>query len=84
MEINEETAKQLIKELLGASDIAELFGWDVKKVSSYKDRSWFPSPIGTIGGRPVWLKSHIEAYAQRKGLFERMKKAEHERRNKNE
>jgi len=53
-----------ISDLLGASDVAELLGWDIRKVSAYggTGKAGFPRPIGTIGKRPVWYRGDIEAF----------------------
>ncbi|MFS8612921.1 MAG: hypothetical protein FWJ68_15505, partial [Planifilum fulgidum] len=38
-----------LDDLLGASDVAELLGWDIRKVSAYggTGKAGFPRPIGT-------------------------------------
>jgi len=53
-----------LDDLLGASDVAELLGWSIKKVSAYSGtgKAGFPRPIGTIGKRPVWYRGDIEAF----------------------
>lgn len=50
-----------LEDLLGASDVAELLGWDIRKVSVYgsSGRSGFPAPVGQIGKRRVWYKGDI-------------------------
>lgn len=65
MEINKELIKLVMKELVGATDIAKMLNWDIRKVSAYKDRASFPSPIGEIGARPVWWRREIEEYKKR-------------------
>ena len=53
-----------LDDLLGASDVAELLGWDIRKVSAYggTGKAGFPRPIGTIGKRPVWYRGDVEAF----------------------
>lgn len=53
-----------LDDLLGTSDVAELLGWDIRKVSAYgrTGKAGFPRPIGTIGKRPVWYRGDIEAF----------------------
>jgi len=56
-----------LKDLLGASDVAEILGWDVRKVSAYgrTGKDGFPAPIGTIGRRPVWYRGDILRYKEK-------------------
>ena len=56
--------KYSLSELLGASDVAEILGWDIRKVSAYTKtgKAGFPQPIGTIGKRPIWRREDIERY----------------------
>jgi len=53
-----------LDDLLGTSDVAELLGWDIRKVSAYgrTGKAGFPRPIGTIGKRLVWYRGDIEAF----------------------
>lgn len=53
-----------ISDLLGALDVAEILGWDIRKVSAYggTGKAGFPRPVGTIGKRPVWYRGDIERY----------------------
>jgi hypothetical protein len=43
--------------LVNAADLAR--GWDVSKqrMTVLTHREGFPVPVGTVGGRPVWLAS---------------------------
>lgn len=63
-EVTESEYGYKISDLLGASDVAELLGWDIRKVSAYggTGKAGFPRPIGTIGKRPVWYRGDIERY----------------------
>lgn len=63
-EVTESEYGYKISDLLGASDVAELLGWDIRKVSAYggTGKAGFPRPIGTIGKRPVWYRGDIEAF----------------------
>ena len=56
--------KYSLDELLGASDVAEILGWDIRKVSAYTKtgKAGFPQPIGAIGKRPIWRREDIERY----------------------
>lgn len=60
-EMTETDCGYKLEDLLGASDVARLLGWDVRKVSVYgsSGRSGFPTPVGQIGKRPVWYKGDI-------------------------
>lgn len=60
--------KYSLDELLGASDVAEILGWDIRKVSAYTKtgKAGFPQPIGVIGKRPIWRREDIERYLGRR------------------
>ena len=60
-EMTETVCGYKLEDLLGASDVAGLLGWDIRKVSVYgsSGRSGFPTPVGQIGKRPVWYKGDI-------------------------
>lgn len=60
--------KYSLDELLGASDVAEILGWDIRKVSAYTKtgKTGFPQPIGVIGKRPIWRREDIERYLGRR------------------
>src|SRR5690606_7371915 len=56
-----------LKDLLGASDAAEILGRDVRKVpaNGRTRKAGLPAPIGTIGGRPVWYRGDILQYKEK-------------------
>ena len=53
-----------LDELIGASDVADILGWDVRKVWSYANsgKEGFPQPVGLIGHRSVWYIKDIEEF----------------------
>lgn len=65
MTIDEKYIKEMVKDLLGASDVARELGWDIRKVSVYRERGVLPAPIAEIGGRPVWWRKDIEEYRKK-------------------
>lgn len=48
--------------LMARSDIQERFGQTRQRAFRLTNQRFFPDPIGTIGGRPVWLGAHVERY----------------------
>lgn len=60
--------KKCLDDLLGTSDVADVLGWSVKKVSAYSSagKDGFPKPIGTIGKRPVWYRDDIIRYQEKR------------------
>ena len=49
--------------LAGVSEVAEILGWDRRRVITYVDRGSFPEPIAALAGGRVWRREDIEAYA---------------------
>jgi hypothetical protein len=48
--------------LMDRSDIRERFGQTRQRAFTLTNQRHFPDPVGTIGGRPVWLAAHVERY----------------------
>lgn len=45
--------------------MAEILGWDRRKVQLYVKRGAFPQPIQYISSGPVWTVRQIEEYAKK-------------------
>jgi hypothetical protein len=54
---------EVVPELVGVSEAAEIMGWDKRRVITYIDRGHFPEPIASLAGGRVWLREDVEAYA---------------------
>lgn len=48
--------------LAGASEAAEILGWDRRKVSTYYGRHILPDPIAILASGPIWTRRQIEQY----------------------
>jgi hypothetical protein len=54
---------ELVPDLVGVSEAAEIMGWDKRRVVTYIDRGHFPEPIAALAGGRVWLREDVESYA---------------------
>lgn len=55
---------EVVPELVGVSEAADIMGWDKRRVITYIDRGHFPEPIASLAGGRIWLREEIEAYAE--------------------
>lgn len=53
-------------ELVGVKEAAEILGWDVRRVATYRSRGSFPEPVAELAMGPVWYRSQIEEYKRQK------------------
>lgn len=49
-------------ELVGVKEAAEILGWDVRRVATYRSRGSFPEPMAVMAMGPVWTREQIENY----------------------
>jgi predicted DNA-binding transcriptional regulator AlpA len=54
---------EVIPELAGVAEAAEVMGWDKRRVITYIDRGRFPAPIQALASGRVWVRSDVEDYA---------------------
>lgn len=54
---------EVVPDLVGVSEAADIMGWDKRRVITYIDRGHFPEPIASLAGGRVWLREDVEAYA---------------------
>ena len=52
------------EELVGVAEVAELLGWDKRKVSVYHSRGTLPKAITELASGPIWFRGQIEAHKQ--------------------
>jgi hypothetical protein len=55
---------EVVPELVGVSEAADIMGWDKRRVITYIDRGHFPEPIAALAGGRIWLREEVEAYAE--------------------
>ncbi len=51
-------------EIVGTAEVAEILGWDRRKVSVYYGRGLLPKPIQKLRSGPLWKRSDIEHYKE--------------------
>ena len=54
---------EVVPDLVGVAEAAEIMGWDKRRVITYIDRGHFPEPIASLAGGRVWLREDVDAYA---------------------
>ena len=54
---------EVVPDIVGVAEAAEIMGWDKRRVITYIDRGHFPEPIASLAGGRVWLRDDVEAYA---------------------
>ena len=54
----------VVPDLVGVAEAAEIMGWDKRRVITYIDRGHFPDPIAALAGGRIWLREDVEAYAE--------------------
>jgi hypothetical protein len=55
---------EVLPELAGVAEAAEVMGWDKRRVITYIDRGRFPEPVQSLASGRVWLRSDVERYAE--------------------
>lgn len=66
---------EIMPELAGVAEAAEIMGWDKRRVITYVSRGSFPKPVATLASGRVWRRDDVEAYS-------RSWNARHERRSR--
>ena len=54
---------EMIPQVVGVAEAAEIMGWDKRRVITYIDRGHFPEPIVALASGRIWLRDDVEAYA---------------------
>jgi hypothetical protein len=54
---------EVIPQVVGVAEAAEIMGWDKRRVITYIDRGSFPEPLTTLASGRIWLRDDVEAYA---------------------
>jgi predicted DNA-binding transcriptional regulator AlpA len=57
---------EVLPELVGVSEAAEVLGWDRRRVFTYISRGSFPEPVAMLASGRVWRRADIESYARRR------------------
>ena len=54
---------EVIPQVVGVAEAAEIVGWDKRRVVTYIDRGSFPEPITSLASGRIWLREDVEAFA---------------------
>jgi hypothetical protein len=55
---------EVIPQVVGVAEAAEIMGWDKRRVITYIDRGSFPDPLTTLASGRIWLREDVESYAR--------------------
>ena len=61
---DEPLAVEVVPQVVGVAEAAEIMGWDKRRVVTYLDRGSFPEPLTALASGRIWLREDVEAYAQ--------------------
>jgi predicted DNA-binding transcriptional regulator AlpA len=54
---------EVVPQVIGVAEAAEIMGWDKRRVITYIDRGSFPEPLTSLASGRIWLREDVEAYA---------------------
>jgi hypothetical protein len=54
---------ELVPQIVGVAEAAEIMGWDKRRVVTYLDRAQFPEPLTSLASGRIWLREDVEAFA---------------------
>lgn len=54
----------VIPQVVGVAEAAEIMGWDKRRVVTYLDREQFPEPLTSLASGRIWLREDVERYAR--------------------
>src|SRR5437867_3503261 len=55
---------EVVPDLVGVAEAAEILGWDKRRVFTYISRDSFPEPVAMLVSGRVWRRADVEAYAR--------------------
>ena len=55
---------EVVPDVVGVAEAAEIMGWDKRRVVTYIDRGSFPEPITALASGRIWLRDDVQAYAE--------------------
>ena len=54
---------EVVPDVVGVAEAAEIMGWDKRRVVTYIDRGSFPEPITALASGRIWLREDVQSYA---------------------
>jgi hypothetical protein len=55
---------EVIPQVVGVAESAEIMGWDKRRVVTYIDRGSFPEPLTSLASGRLWLREDVEEYSR--------------------
>jgi hypothetical protein len=55
---------EIVPDVVGVAEAAEIMGWDKRRVVTYIDRGSFPEPITSLASGRIWLRDDVQDYAE--------------------
>ena len=55
---------EVVPDLVGVAEAAEILGWDKRRVFTYISRDSFPEPVAYPASGRIWRRADIEGYAR--------------------
>jgi hypothetical protein len=53
---------EIVPQIVGVAEAAEIMGWDKRRVVTYLDRGQFPEPLTSLASGRIWLREDIERF----------------------
>jgi hypothetical protein len=54
---------EVVPQIVGVAEAAEIMEWDKRRVVTYLDRGQFPEPLTSLASGRIWLREDVERYA---------------------
>jgi hypothetical protein len=54
---------EMVPQIVGVAEAAEIMGWDKRRVVTYLDRAQFPEPLTSLASGRIWLREDVEDFA---------------------
>ncbi len=55
---------EVVPQIAGVAEAAEIMGWDKRRVITYLDRGSFPEPLTSLASGRIWLREDLEAFSR--------------------
>lgn len=55
---------EVVPDVVGVAEAAEIMGWDKRRVVTYIDRGSFPEPITALASGRIWLREDVQSFAE--------------------
>jgi hypothetical protein len=54
---------EVVPQIVGVAEAAEIMGWDKRRVVTYLDRGQFPEPLTSLASGRIWMREDVERFA---------------------